>query len=108
VCRKFAELFEAGGGQVFLSTIVKRIHANDSGANLETSQGTISARLIVNCAGLQSERVAKMAGSDSGARIVPFRGGYYELKPESPDLVRNLIHPVPDPQFPFSEFISRE
>jgi L-2-hydroxyglutarate oxidase len=61
----------------------------------------LAARWIINCAGLQSDRVAKLAGLDPGARIVPFRGEYYELKPERRSLVRNLIYPVPDPEFPF-------
>jgi (S)-2-hydroxyglutarate dehydrogenase len=68
---------------------------------VETSAGAITARRIVNCAGLHSDRVARLAGARPGARIVPFRGEYYEIKPERRELVRNLIYPVPDPQFPF-------
>jgi L-2-hydroxyglutarate oxidase len=57
--------------------------------------------LLVNCGGLQSERVARLCGIDPGVQIVPFRGEYYELVPERRSLVRNLIYPVPDPRFPF-------
>jgi (S)-2-hydroxyglutarate dehydrogenase len=68
---------------------------------LETSKGVVSARWIINCAGLHSDRVAELAGAKPGARIIPFRGEYYELRPDRCWLVRNLIYPVPDPQFPF-------
>jgi L-2-hydroxyglutarate oxidase len=61
----------------------------------------LAARWVINCAGLHSDRIAKLAGAEPGARIVPFRGEYYELKPERRSLVRNLIYPVPDPNFPF-------
>jgi L-2-hydroxyglutarate oxidase len=61
----------------------------------------VAGRCIINCAGLHSDRVALMAGTKPEARIVPFRGEYYELKPERRGLVRNLIYPVPDPEFPF-------
>jgi (S)-2-hydroxyglutarate dehydrogenase len=72
-----------------------------SEAVLETSNDTFTARRVINCAGLYSDRVARLAGAEPGARIVPFRGEYYELKPERRHLVRNLIYPVPDPNFPF-------
>jgi (S)-2-hydroxyglutarate dehydrogenase len=71
------------------------------GSPARNESGAISARLIVDCAGLYSDRVATLAGVKPDARIVPFRGEYYELKPERRFLVRNLIYPVPDPQFPF-------
>lgn len=101
VCQKLAELVSTRGGEPRLATRVLGLRAKDSEAVLETSKGTLAARWIVNCAGLHSDRVAKLAGADPGARIVPFRGEYYELKPESRSLVRNLIYPVPDPNFPF-------
>jgi L-2-hydroxyglutarate oxidase len=68
---------------------------------VETSAGPQRVDLLVNCAGLQSDRVARLCGVDPGVRIVPFRGEYYELRPERRSLVRNLIYPVPDPRFPF-------
>lgn len=61
----------------------------------------MSARGVVNCAGLQSDRIARMAGADQGLEIIPFRGEYYEIVPEKNHLVRGLIYPVPDPRFPF-------
>jgi L-2-hydroxyglutarate oxidase len=101
VCRKLAELIGAQGGELRLGTRVQAFRANSSGAVLETSKDVFAARWVINCAGLHSDRVAKLAGADPGARIVPFRGEYYELKPERRSLVRNLIYPVPDPNFPF-------
>jgi (S)-2-hydroxyglutarate dehydrogenase len=101
VCQKLAELIEARGGQLRLGTKLLGFRANGSGAVLETSQETLWARRIINCAGLHSDRVARLAGAKPDAQIVPFRGEYYELTPERRRLVRNLIYPVPDPQFPF-------
>jgi (S)-2-hydroxyglutarate dehydrogenase len=101
VCRKLAELIGARGGELHLCTKVHGFRANGSEAILETSKGALTARWIINCAGLHSDRVARLAGMKPDARIVPFRGEYYALKPERRRLVRNLIYPVPDPQFPF-------
>lgn len=67
----------------------------------ETTQGTVRAKLLVNCAGLHSDRVARLCGVDPGVKIVPFRGEYYELKPTAEHLCRHLIYPVPDPRLPF-------
>jgi L-2-hydroxyglutarate oxidase len=101
VCQKLAELIEARGGELRLDTKVLGFRSNGSQAVLETSKGTLAAQQIINCAGLHSDRVAKLDRVEPGAQIVPFRGEYYELKPESRWLVRNLIYPVPDPKFPF-------
>jgi (S)-2-hydroxyglutarate dehydrogenase len=68
---------------------------------LETTVGSFTANYVVACAGLQSDRVARLTGIQPSAKIVPFRGEYYELKPEAQHLCRNLIYPVPDPSFPF-------
>ncbi len=68
---------------------------------LETYAGDVRAKALVNCGGLQSDRVARMCGVDPGVHIIPFRGEYYELIPSRHSLVRNLIYPVPDPRFPF-------
>ncbi len=68
---------------------------------LETPGGAVEARALINCAGLQSDRVARLCGVEPGVQIVPFRGEYYELVPERQHLVRNLVYPVPDPRFPF-------
>ena len=89
------------GGEVRLGAAVRAVtHANGS-VRLTTSAGGVAARLIVNCAGLQSDRIARLAGVDPGVAIVPFRGEYYELRPERAGLVRNLVYPVPDPELPF-------
>jgi len=94
-------LIGAQGGELRLGTRVHGFHLNEKGGVLETSKGTLAARWVINCAGLHSDRVAKLAGAKPGARIVPFRGEYYELRPDRRSLVRNLIYPVPDPNFPF-------
>ena len=68
---------------------------------LETHAGAVHCKTLVNCGGLQSDRVARMCGADPGVHIIPFRGEYYELIPSRHSLVKNLIYPVPDPRFPF-------
>ena len=101
VCQKLAELIGIRGGELRLRTKVHGVRTAGSEAIIETSTGTLTTRWIINCAGLHSDRVARFAGAQPGARIVPFRGEYFELKPERRHLVKNLIYPVPDPQFPF-------
>ncbi len=101
VCRKLAELIQTRGGNLRLGTKLLGFRPEGRQAILETSNGELAGLRIINCAGLQSDRVAILNGAQPGARIVPFRGEYYELKPERRSLVRNLIYPVPDPQFPF-------
>jgi L-2-hydroxyglutarate oxidase len=101
VCQKLAELIAARGGELRLNTKVVGFRNEGSEKILETSAGPVSARLFINCAGLHSDRVALQAGVNPGAQIVPFRGEYYELIPERRYLVKHLIYPVPDPQFPF-------
>jgi (S)-2-hydroxyglutarate dehydrogenase len=101
VTEAYAEEVRRGGGEVLLGACVQRIVREGGGMVLETGKGEVRCRHLVNCAGLQSDRVARMAGVEPGVRIVPFRGEYYELRPERRKLVRNLIYPVPDPEFPF-------
>jgi L-2-hydroxyglutarate oxidase len=101
VCRQLAELIKIQGGELRLDTKVLGFRVNGSEGILETSKDTLAARWVINCAGLHSDRVARLAGAEPVARIVPFRGEYYELKPDRRSLVRNLIYPVPDPNFPF-------
>jgi L-2-hydroxyglutarate oxidase len=71
------------------------------GLAISTTRATVTARALVNCAGLYSDAVARMAGADTEVQIIPFRGEYYFLRPERESLVRGLIYPVPDPEFPF-------
>jgi (S)-2-hydroxyglutarate dehydrogenase len=80
---------------------VSAIQRTDEGFDLSTGSGRIQARRLVNCAGLYSDIVARLAGARPGVRIIPFRGEYYMIRPERHDLVRGLIYPVPDPEFPF-------
>lgn len=101
VGQKYAELIQAQGGEIKLGTRVEKIHERGGVHVLETSQGPFEAKFIINCAGLHSDRVARFGGADPGAKIVPFRGEYYELVPEKRHLVKTLIYPVPNPAFPF-------
>jgi L-2-hydroxyglutarate oxidase LhgO len=80
---------------------VSAIQQTDEGFDLSTASGPIQARRLVNCAGLYSDVVARLAGARPGVQIIPFRGEYYMIRPERHDLVRGLIYPVPDPEFPF-------
>jgi L-2-hydroxyglutarate oxidase len=101
VCEKLASLTGARGAELRLQTRVLRIGSRTDCAVLETTQGEFESRFVINCAGLHSDRVAHAAGVTPPARIVPFRGEYYELKPTRRSLVRQLIYPVPNPAFPF-------
>jgi L-2-hydroxyglutarate oxidase LhgO len=80
---------------------VERLVADGKGWRIVTRAGEFAADFIVNCAGLHSDRVSALAGEVRATRIVPFRGEYYNLRPERAHLVRNLVYPVPDPTFPF-------
>lgn len=101
VTEKYGELIQAAGGEIRLKSRVLGVQQESDRIVLETETGAVHARYVVNCAGLQSDRVARMCGVDPGLQIVPFRGEYYELVPEKHHLCRTLIYPVPDPRFPF-------
>jgi L-2-hydroxyglutarate oxidase len=101
VTEAFADEVRGTGGEIRVGAPVRRIVHEAGGMVLETGVGEVRCRYIVNCAGLQSDRVARMAGVEPGVRIVPFRGEYYKLRTERRHLVKNLIYPVPDPEFPF-------
>jgi L-2-hydroxyglutarate oxidase LhgO len=101
VCEKYAELISAGGGTVLTRAAATTIRRTASEIVVESSRGAFSADSLINCAGLFSDRISRMAGDDPGVIIVPFRGEYYDLIPERASLVRALIYPVPDPRFPF-------
>jgi (S)-2-hydroxyglutarate dehydrogenase len=101
VTSAFADDVRAGGGEVLFGRAVEAIDVSSRGVALTTSGGEVEARYLVTCAGLQSDRIARLAGADPRARIVPFRGDYYTLAASAGALVRGLIYPVPDPAFPF-------
>jgi len=101
VAEKMAGLVRERGAEILTGTRVTAIRRTGDGLVLETTRGPVEGRYLVNCAGLHSDRVAQMMGIRPEVRIIPFRGEYYMLRPERRSLVRNLIYPVPDPQFPF-------
>ncbi len=101
VCTALARQIRARGGVLQLGVRVERLETSAHDVVLHLDRGIERAEAVINCAGLQSDQVARRSGADPGARIVPFRGEYYELLPEAEHLVRNLIYPVPDPRFPF-------
>jgi (S)-2-hydroxyglutarate dehydrogenase len=101
VCARLAELVQQSNGQIICRARVLRIHERVNQITLETTAGDFSADNVVTCAGLHSDRVARSSGRPVSAKIVPFRGEYYELVPGARHLCRNLIYPVPDPNFPF-------
>jgi (S)-2-hydroxyglutarate dehydrogenase len=99
VARTLAELVVKAGGEVRLGARVTGLRRDGAATVVATTHGDLRADRLINCAGLHCDRIARMAGVGLPARIVPFRGEYYELR--RPDLVRALIYPVPDPEFPF-------
>jgi L-2-hydroxyglutarate oxidase len=104
VCRSLAAEIEAAGGRLVLDTEVRGGTERDDRLVVETSRDPIAARRVVTCAGLQADRLAEaLSGPEgsAGLRVVPFRGEYYALAATRDHLVRTLIYPVPDPQFPF-------
>jgi L-2-hydroxyglutarate oxidase len=101
VCRVMARQIEQAGGRVVTRARVTDLRETPSNWIVQTTAGDWEADYLVNCAGLHSDRVAQLAGEKREVRIVPFRGEYFKIKPERQFLVRNLIYPVPDPQFPF-------
>lgn len=101
VSEKFAEIIEERGGVIHLQTKVKQMHEETEQVTIETDKGDFTADVVINCAGLHSDRVAEATGYKTDMKIMPFRGEYYMLKPEKRYLVKNLIYPVPNPKFPF-------
>jgi len=101
VARGYATVVRSLGGEIRTSARVTAVVRESAGIVCLTSVGDFRARALVNCAGLYSDRVARLCDADPGVAIVPFRGEYYTLRPERHGLVRNLIYPVPDPAFPF-------
>jgi L-2-hydroxyglutarate oxidase len=101
VAGKMAELIQQRGGRILTGAGVSAIRRQGSGLVLETARGPVEARYLVNCGGLHSDRVAGLTGVTPEVRIIPFRGEYYMIRTERRSIVRGLIYPVPDPEFPF-------
>jgi L-2-hydroxyglutarate oxidase len=104
VAQEYRADVEAAGGQLALGAAVTQVDAREDGVVVNTrgaAETQWRPRLLVNCAGLHSDVIARMSGDEPAARIVPFRGEYSELVPGRRHLVRGLIYPVPDPRFPF-------
>ncbi|WP_171168334.1 L-2-hydroxyglutarate oxidase [Streptomyces sp. I05A-00742] len=102
VAARLARLAEDAGASVRYGAEVRVVGRRGSTVAVRTADGTVvRARALVNCAGLHSDRVARLAGDDPGVRILPFRGEYYALAPSAEGRVRGLVYPVPDPAFPF-------
>jgi L-2-hydroxyglutarate oxidase len=101
VTTKYAELILEKGGEIKTNSKLISVKKDGSDLVLTTEHEDYRTKFIVNCGGLQSDRIAKLFGVDPNLQIIPFRGEYYQLKKEKQYLVNNLIYPVPDPQFPF-------
>ncbi len=101
ISEKLKELILKNGGEVRLNTELLHSKTNSNPINLETSQGDIETTRVVNCGGLYSDKISKLLGIDIDVKIIPFRGEYYKLEHDAENLVKNLIYPVPNPDFPF-------
>jgi len=101
VAGKMGELLEKRGVEIKTGAGVRAIRRTWQGLVLETARGPVESRVLINCAGLYSDEVARLMGVRPEVRIIPFRGEYYMIRPERRSLVKNLIYPVPDPEFPF-------
>jgi len=101
VSAKYGELIKSQGGTIRTGTRVDRIREMNGTQVIETSQGEFETGFIINCAGLFSDRVSRFCGLDPAMKIVPFRGEYYEVVPERRHLIKTLVYPVPNPNFPF-------
>lgn len=101
VAQVYADLIRRAGGTIQTKARVYGCQRQSDELVLATTQTEVHCRYLINCGGLQSDRLARLCGVEPGLKIVPFRGEYYELIPERRSLVKNLIYPVPDPRFPF-------
>ena len=101
VAEKYAELITSRGGDLLLSHHVTALKRIGGKTVIETSRGHVEAKFVINCAGLFSDRVSRMANAKLDLTIVPFRGEYYQVSPDKHHFINGLVYPVPDPQFPF-------
>ncbi|MEL6535136.1 MAG: L-2-hydroxyglutarate oxidase [Bacteroidota bacterium] len=101
VAKAYAKRFQKLGGEIRLGTKVLNIKERGGYSVVKTDHNDLEANLVVNCAGLYSDKIARLTEKKLGLKIVPFRGEYYKLKEDRKHLVKHLIYPVPDPNFPF-------
>lgn len=101
VAEKYAEKFKHFGGEIFSSNKLMSFKEERGFIHVNTENERLTTRVVVNCSGLYTDKIAKLTGAKIDFKIVPFRGEYYKIKPEKEHLVKNLIYPVPDPNFPF-------
>ncbi len=101
VTEKFAEYCRNAGGEVLFNARVYAVSQQSGRVVIGSTGGDVEAKIVVNCGGLYSDRILQMSGEKPSAKIIPFRGEYFELKPSASHLCKNLIYPVPDPKFPF-------
>ena len=101
VCERLAVRIKEQGHQILTSAKAFDLKETDTEVVVRSTMGDFSAKYIINCGGLHSDRLASLGGHASSAKIIPFRGEYFKLKPEAQHLCNNLIYPVPDPKFPF-------
>ena len=101
VAAKYVELIEQAGGEIILRAPVTGLRDDGSVNAVETAAGVFRAAYVINCAGLYSDTIARLAGLQTELEIIPLRGEYYEVKPERRYMVKAPIYPVPDPRFPF-------
>ena len=101
VCNKLAEKIELSCGDIHLNTLVRSIDDSGEEVQIVTNKSFVECKMVINCAGLYSDKVASMHLGNIDTKIIPFRGEYYELTTEAEHLVKHLIYPVPDPAFPF-------
>lgn len=101
VAKKYLEILEKRGTTIIFDAKVQQIKQFDQQSVVITGQKEVASKSVVNCAGLYSDKVARMTAPHRDIQILPFRGEYYEIKPEKQYLVRNLIYPTPNPNFPF-------
>ena len=101
VCLKYVEIAQQQGVELYHNTRVEELIETEQGYQVKTSKGEYQTEFLINCAGLYSDRLAELAQVKPPAKIVPFRGEYYELVPEKRYLVNGAIYPVPNPNFPF-------
>jgi (S)-2-hydroxyglutarate dehydrogenase len=101
VAEKYAELIRKKGGMIVLGETVRAVQTSGGNSVVITDKNEHEGKLLINCAGLYSDKIARLTSADVNVKIIPFRGEYYKLKAEKQYLVKNLIYPVPDPNFPF-------